>query len=333
MDVVAKIHGGGVSSQAGALRHGIARALWRPTRPCAASSSAAASSRATRASRSARRPASRRPASARSSRSASHRHGATRSFGTDGVRGVAGEFLTAELALALGRAAAAIAPRGGAAGAHRARHARVGRDARGVAGGRRGRRRRARAARRRAAHPGRGAARPPPRVRPGRGGVRLAQPLPGQRDQVLRSRWHEDLRRARGAHRGGARRRRRAARAPRSAACASSTAPRGDYLRELELRFRDLDLSGSAGAAGLRATAPPTAPAPEIFRRLGADVEAAGGRARRPQHQRRRGLHPRRRAGRRGSPRAASTWALPSTATATACWPSTAPAPWWTATS
>ena len=27
-------------------------------------------------------------------------------FGTDGVRGVAGEFLTAELALALGRAAA-----------------------------------------------------------------------------------------------------------------------------------------------------------------------------------------------------------------------------------
>jgi len=33
-----------------------------------------------------------------------------RLFGTDGVRGVAGEFLTAELATALGRAAAAIAP-------------------------------------------------------------------------------------------------------------------------------------------------------------------------------------------------------------------------------
>ena len=31
-------------------------------------------------------------------------------FGTDGVRGVAGEFLTAELALALGRAASSIAP-------------------------------------------------------------------------------------------------------------------------------------------------------------------------------------------------------------------------------
>ena len=31
-------------------------------------------------------------------------------FGTDGVRGVAGEFLTAELALALGRAATRAAP-------------------------------------------------------------------------------------------------------------------------------------------------------------------------------------------------------------------------------
>src|SRR4051795_7235375 len=31
-------------------------------------------------------------------------------FGTDGVRGIAGEFLTAELALALGRAATAISP-------------------------------------------------------------------------------------------------------------------------------------------------------------------------------------------------------------------------------
>src|SRR5205823_10172677 len=31
-------------------------------------------------------------------------------FGTDGVRGIAGEFLTAELALALGRAAATISP-------------------------------------------------------------------------------------------------------------------------------------------------------------------------------------------------------------------------------
>jgi phosphoglucosamine mutase len=35
---------------------------------------------------------------------------ARRLFGTDGVRGIAGEFLTADLALALGRAAAAISP-------------------------------------------------------------------------------------------------------------------------------------------------------------------------------------------------------------------------------
>src|SRR4051794_4312901 len=33
-----------------------------------------------------------------------------RLFGTDGVRGVAGEFVTAELALGLGRAAAAVSP-------------------------------------------------------------------------------------------------------------------------------------------------------------------------------------------------------------------------------
>src|SRR5881628_2343703 len=52
--------------------------------------------------RSARRPGSRRPASGRSSRSVSL---ARRLFGTDGVRGVAGEFLTAELALALARGA------------------------------------------------------------------------------------------------------------------------------------------------------------------------------------------------------------------------------------
>ena len=105
----------------------------------------------------------------------------------------------------------------------------------------------------------------------------------------------------------------------------------GDYLRELELRFRDLDLSGKrvlldcAHGATYRA-------APEIFRRLGADVEATAaapdGRnindgvgsthvdslAERP-------------------PRAATTPASRSTATATACWPPTATARWWTATS
>ena len=72
-------------------------------------------------------------------------------FGTDGVRGVAGEVLTAELALALGRAVTTQSPARAPAGARHPRHARVGRDARGGArGGRRVRRRR-RAARRRAA--------------------------------------------------------------------------------------------------------------------------------------------------------------------------------------
>ena len=44
-----RIHGGGVSAQAAALRHGIARALVEADPACAASSSAAATSRATRA--------------------------------------------------------------------------------------------------------------------------------------------------------------------------------------------------------------------------------------------------------------------------------------------
>ena len=50
IDVVAAMHGGGVSAQAGALRHGISQgAASTPTRTSAPSSSAAASSRATRA--------------------------------------------------------------------------------------------------------------------------------------------------------------------------------------------------------------------------------------------------------------------------------------------
>ena len=106
----------------------------------------------------------------------------------------------------------------------------------------------------------------------------------------------------------------------------------GDYLRELELRFRDLDLSGRrilldcANGATYRV-------APEIFRRLGAQAEAPGGHPGRAQHQRRRGVHARRRPGRACGQREATISALPSTATATACWRWTERAPWWTATS
>jgi phosphoglucosamine mutase len=47
----------------------------------------------------------------------------------------------------------------------------------------------------------------------------------------------------------------------------------GDYLRELELRFRDLDLSGKRVLLDC-ANGATHVVAPEIFRRLGADVEA-----------------------------------------------------------
>jgi len=47
----------------------------------------------------------------------------------------------------------------------------------------------------------------------------------------------------------------------------------GDYLRELELRFRDLDLSGKRVLLDC-ANGATHAVAPEIFRRLGADVDA-----------------------------------------------------------
>ena len=49
-DVRVNVDGGGMAGQAGAIRHGIARALSWPTRTCARRSSGPASSRATRAS-------------------------------------------------------------------------------------------------------------------------------------------------------------------------------------------------------------------------------------------------------------------------------------------
>ena len=245
-------------------------------------------------------------------------------FGTDGVRGVAGEFLTAELAL-----------RSGARGRARSRPSEhpqvlIVRDTResgemleaalaaGVAAGRR-----ARAARRRAAHAGRVAAGAPLRLRPGGRGLGLAQPVPGQRDQVLRPRGHE------------ARRRRRR---PRSSAVLGGAAPAadigrvrelhgaaGDYLRELELRFERPATSRACASCSTARTAPPTASRPEIFRRLGADVDAIAvepdGRNINDELR----LHARRARSPSGR-RAATTWASPSTATATACWPWTATA-------
>ena len=67
-DIRVRVHGGGPSGQAGAVRHGIARALVEADPSCGCRSSARASSRATHAASSARRPGCTRPARHRSSR-------------------------------------------------------------------------------------------------------------------------------------------------------------------------------------------------------------------------------------------------------------------------
>ena len=90
---------------------------------------------------------------------------------------------------------------------------------------------------------------------------------------------------------------------------------------------------GPPGAARLRATAPPTSVAPEIFRRLGAELEALAVDARTGATSTTAWAPRTSTRWRSGWPRAATTSASPSTATATACWRWTATAPWWTATS
>ena len=128
-----------------------------------------------------------------------------RLFGTDGVRGVANQDLTAELALGLGSAAAR---RLGSVGGHARRIAVVGRDPRAssemleaavIAGvtseGRR------RTARRRPAHPGGGIPDPRVRRRLRRDDLGVAQPDAGQRHQDLRARRPQARRRRRGPHR------------------------------------------------------------------------------------------------------------------------------------
>ena len=91
-----------------------------------------------------------------------------------------------------------------------------------------------------------------------------------------------------------------------------------DYLRELHVRFSELDLHGvdvlldCANGATFHV-------APEIFRRLGADVTRDRGRARRAQHQRRLRLDAHRRAGRARASPAGTRSVSRSTATATAC--------------
>jgi phosphoglucosamine mutase len=194
---------------------------------------------------------------------------ARRLFGTDGVRGVAGEFLSADLALALGRAAAAASPA-------ETPQVLIVRDTResgemleasvaaGVAAG--------------GGHALLGGVLPTPGAsllvrRYGfdlavvvsashnpyqDNGIKFFGPDGTKIDDAEEERMEGLLEAAPGTPIGRVRELHGAA---------------GDYMRELELRFQDLDLAGSrvlldcANGASYRV-------APEIFRRLGADVEA-----------------------------------------------------------
>ena len=244
------MHGGGVSAQAGALRHGISRALLEADPNLRAELKRRGfltrDARVKERKKAGLKKARKRPQFSQALAAVPAPHGAGKLFGTDGVRGVAGEFLTAELALALGRAATSRA----IAQARRPRVLVI-RDTResgemleaAVAAG--------------VAAAGGDAllggvlptpAAPlliaPPRLRPRRRHLRLAQPVPRQRHQVLRRRrlqarptTTED------ADRGRAR---AAAPARRSGSAASARLHGAleDYLRALHERFADLDLSG-----------------------------------------------------------------------------------------
>ena len=193
-------------------------------------------------------------------------------FGTDGVRGVAGEVLTAELALALGPR-----PPSSSRAAQRPRVLVI-RDTRES-----GEMLEAALAAGVAAAGGDvllGGVLPTPAapLLIGRYGLdlaavisRLAQPLPGQRDQVLRRRRLQALRRDRAGDRGAARRTGPARGPAGSAASARCTARARTTCARCTRASQGLDLSGvdvlldCANGATYRA-------APEIFRRLGAKV-------------------------------------------------------------
>jgi phosphoglucosamine mutase len=196
-----------------------------------------------------------------------------RLFGTDGVRGIAGDFLTAELALALGRAATAISP-------VEAPQVLIVRDTResgemleaSLAAG----------------------------VAAAGGHALLGGVLPTPGAAVLVRRYGFDLAAVVSASHNPYRDNgikffgpdgtkignEQEERIEGLLAAAESDIPArpvggvrelhgagGDYIRELELRFRDLDLSGRRIALDC-ANGATYRVAPEVFRRLGADVEA-----------------------------------------------------------
>jgi phosphoglucosamine mutase len=189
-------------------------------------------------------------------------------FGTDGVRGVAGEFLTADLALGLGRAAAQVSPA-------ETPQVLIVRDTResgemleaalaaGIAAG--------------GGHALLGGVLPTPgaSVLVRRYGFDLAAVVSashnpyedngikffGPEGMKLDDDQEHRIEDALAAGGGIIGRVRELHGAP------------GDYLRELELRFRDLDLSGTRVLLDC-ANGATYSVAPEIFRRLGADVDA-----------------------------------------------------------
>jgi phosphoglucosamine mutase len=189
-------------------------------------------------------------------------------FGTDGVRGVAGEFLTADLALGLGRAAAKVSPA-------ETPQVLIVRDTResgemleaALAAG----------------------------IGAGGGHALLGGVLPTPGASVLVRRYGFDLAGVVSASHnpyedngikffgpeGMKLDDDQEARIEAALADGSGSIGRvrelhgapGDYLRELELRFRDLDLSGTRILLDC-ANGATYSVAPEIFRRLGADVDA-----------------------------------------------------------
>ena len=189
-------------------------------------------------------------------------------FGTDGVRGVAGEFLSADLALGLGRAAARVSP----AGTPQVLIVRDTREsgemleaalAAGIAAG--------------GGHALLGGVLPTPgaSVLVRRYGFDMAAVVSashnpyedngikffGPEGMKLDDAQEARIEQALDDSSGSIGRVRELHGAP------------GDYLRELELRFRDLDLSGRRILLDC-ANGATYSVAPEIFRRLGADVDA-----------------------------------------------------------
>ena len=266
MDVVARIHGGGVSAQANALRHGIARALVEADPALRVGAEAPRLPHARPAREGAQEGRAQEGPQAAAVLEALESRMAL--FGTDGVRGVAGEFLTADLALKLGRAAALTAP---------AEHPQVliVRDTResgemleaalaaGIAAG--------------GGHALLGGVLPTPgaSVLVRRYGFDLAAVVSAShnpyRDNGIKFFGPEGMKI--GDDQEAEIERRLDEPSSRIGRLRELHGAAGDYLRELELRFASLDLSGlrvlldCANGATYRV-------APEIFRRLGADVDA-----------------------------------------------------------